>query len=209
MTDHVAVLSQLLGDPSLQFREIRADPSGIRMVLDDPAMATLVDTLATNATWIVTRSAGTNVAIEPRYTLVRPVFAGTPLFHVSDCANQSSILANGIQLGQGGNTTLNRGYPPRTHLAIRLGDALAFIYSQVTRRPPVSFVGGVLTTSARTLQPRLLNDLDLYEVSAPAADYYQDSHFAGGIWTETIIPPQDLKLVPHSWWLPIYQTLYP
>lgn len=209
MADSVEVLRALLTSPAIQIEVVKANSCGIKLRLGDPAMAPAVGQIAEHFSWIVTRLERDMIAIEPRYTDELVARPGTTLFHVSDRRNRSQILTFGLTPQVGGNTTLNRTYPARLHLCHRLVDVLIFTNHQCTARKSADFTGETPSLGVGVSGPKLLADLELFEViSAAGTKYYADSHFDGGIWTESAVPPDLVRLAAPDW-KNTYQALFP
>ena len=86
--------------------------------------------------WFVTKRTVGTVVIEPIYTSSVPLEAGSELFHVSPTANRDSIVANGLCVGTGGKTRINRIYPQRIYFALDLAAAFEFIDFQCAKPGP-------------------------------------------------------------------------
>jgi hypothetical protein len=64
--------------------------------------------------WIVTSLKDGRVLIEPRHTRPVQVVPHGPVYHVTTHDWRTAIRTNGLELRQGGNTRMQRKYPPRT-----------------------------------------------------------------------------------------------
>ncbi|WP_238273953.1 MULTISPECIES: hypothetical protein [Methylobacterium] len=205
------MLRRLLSEQGLSITSVNASPNGIRLGLGEAAHVEAVRDYALKRGWLITMERQKNISIEPSYTSVAHVPPGTRLYHVSDASRHESILKDGIEPREGGNTTVNRTYPRRLHLCHKLGSTLAFLNFQVRSQPsfnsgpdgrPVSI--GAISAS------RKLSDLNVYVMSARAnMNFYQDSHFEGGIWTEEGFGKDEIELMPRTEWEEIYKKLYP
>jgi hypothetical protein len=141
--------------------------------------------------WIVTSLRANHVLIEPRET--RPIQANQRgcLFHVSPKKNRAGIAKDGLKLGTGGNTRLERKYPPRIFYALDLIAAFDFVDFQCrrTRQPqPGTFV--------REVDQQLLLDLDIWRVHVPDLRLRRDVLFPGRAgWSDQSIPRDKLSRV--------------
>ncbi len=144
-----------------------------------------VPNAATNAGWFIS-SQTTNAKgkeeflLEPDYT-AHPAL-GRFLYHVTPVGNVSSVLTNGIQLRTGGTTFLGRSYPPRSHHALTLWDAMCFLDSHATNAPSVGGPG--------LLPLKQLNDYEIIEFAPPTGvEFWIDAWMTGACWTDKLIPP--------------------
>lgn len=206
MANQVEMLRVLLQEADLDFNSLKTAGGAISARLASDKMVDRVVELAKLSGWIVSRNAQGHIALEPEQRTAEPLLTGTKLYHVSDTPKRASILKAGLEPRGGGNTSLNRSYPPRVHLAVKLRDAFQFIHCQISRYP--NMLNSIPTSEWR---PRKLEELDLFEVTAVAkASYFNDDHFDGrGLWTETLIPASNLILLRPSDWHPLYEQMYP
>ncbi|WP_312356808.1 hypothetical protein [Agrobacterium sp.] len=190
------MLKELLNIQDIVFTIKKFTPAGIVIEVETEEMILAVKGTSSTAGWITTRVHNKSIAIEPYYPPSVIVLKGTTIYHVSDSRNRWEIMRCGLKPTGGGNTSLNRTYPERLHLAQNLSAAFEFIYFQT--RPNGS------------LRPRIVDKLDLYEVTVPEGyTFYQDSHFQGGIWTETTISTAAVRRIDVREWRPHYDYLYP
>lgn len=180
---------------------------GIVVRLASATQAGLVAEAVIPHGWIVTRD-GKDVAIEPYPTSEIGVPVGTTIYHVSERHHRASIASKGLRPREGGNTTLQRSYPRRLHMASNFSGALAFVHYQVTSNAAWTFdanAGGSFAGPTK----RKLEEMDVYAVASPAGSYHRDSHFeANGIWTERSIAAKYFRLLEREEWIPIYLKLF-
>jgi hypothetical protein len=206
MISQFDMLRLLINHSDLDFKYLRTVGGAIGADFVDEAMATKAVSLAQDANWIVTVNQRGKIAIEPTVPEPAMVSAGTKLYHVSDRWNLEDILANGLKPGSGGNTTIGRGYAPRVHLAVRMRDAFQFTHFQITKRS--DFVDGKPISPGF---PKKFVDLDLFEVtSSNSHSFFRDHHFEGkGVWSDALIPAENLHLVKNEEWHQLYKKMYP
>lgn len=87
------------------------------------------------------------------------------LYHASPISNKEDILKNGIKLGTGGQTYLNRTYSPRIYLATSLIGAYDI----------------QLNFNSHTDLDYIIFEIDTNKLSG---HFYEDSKYAHGIWTD-------------------------
>lgn len=145
--------------------------------------------------WIVTSLKDERVLIEADPTrIITPAPPGR-VYHVAPRQHRGRILADGLALHTGGNTRMQRKYPPRIFLALDLFAAFEFVDFQCKQNPSPhnGFRSGVFDTA-------LMKQLDIWRVSLPTSCLLRrDVLFPGRAgWTDQAIPRRQLKLV--RWW---------
>jgi hypothetical protein len=205
MTKQIDLLRILLNREDLIIQRVKTIGEAMSLDFAEESMAELAIDLGAQSGWITTRNEGGRIAIEPKHRAPVPILAATKLFHVSDAPSRRSINLTGLEPRCGGNTSLNRSYPERVHLAIRMRDAFQFAHRQIAALPNVK--SGVATSGWR---PKDFGHLDLYEVTPIAgADYFNDDHFDGqGVWRATAIPASNVRLIEDADWRPLYRQMY-
>lgn len=155
--------------------------------LEDQVLPTL-----TQIGWIVTSTKG-GVLVEPRYTSEFIIPEGAELYHASDCTNQMAIITQGLMLGRGGNTRLDRKYPPRIFFALGLDAANKFIDFQCQSTKLVLRNG----RPARGDPVRSRNEFDIWRITDyEGIEFFKDVLFPGeAAWTETEFPPESIQRV--------------
>lgn len=205
------LLQQLLQVPGFTRAEFRFSHAAMAFKSLPPEAIQQGATIADEAGWLISRSANGHLAIESPRPPVMPVLPGSELFHVSDRSARDEILQEGLQPRTGGNTSFGRGYPPRVHLCIRFAAAIMFVRHQTTARAPFQQLMETLEAASPRIEPRELEDLDIYAVTIPGGvTFFEDSHFEnGGVWTESAISNTCLRLLEPEEWQPLYSRLYP
>lgn len=163
---------------------------------------TITQTL-TQQNWIVTSLKDERVLIEPRYTRFIQVLPPGPVFHVTSRDNRNSIISNGLQPRGGGNTRMQRKYPPRTFFAINLLAAFEFADFQCLK-PPLA----ILKNPSERVDLELQRNTDIWRVRLPNdARLRHDVLFTDKAgWLEQHISPERLsrvrywRITRHIWW---------
>lgn len=178
---------------------IPMDQDGMRVYpLQGASHIVLAQTIAPDLQthdWIITSTHQGNVLIEPRYT--RQVLWPETSFcyHVSDLAKRDAILQSGLELKEGGNTTMNRTYPPRIHVARNLLAAVGFVKFQCkyANMPPELL-------AQKEIVPKHRDQLDIWRVELPdCVIKYADILFPNeAAYIEQPVAKENLMLV--SWW---------
>jgi len=129
--------------------------------------------------WIVTSLKGGEVLIEPRETRLVKIHPPGCAFHVTSRDNRYGIQKNGLQLHTGGNTRMQRKYPPRIFVALDLHAAFEFAEFQCRHPTPISPV-----------DENLIRQLDIWRVWLPGkVVLHRDILFPGRAgWTDQPIP---------------------
>lgn len=140
--------------------------------------------------WFVSCRRSTCFFVEPLVTarLVWQPF----VFHVSDSVNRASILSAGLQRRTGGNTSMNRTYPPRIFFSLDLISAFQFVDFQCRA-----------DASGRS---RRREDMDLFRVRLPEeVQLHKDPLFPSrAAWIDADICKDLVSVVPdwlaeHQW----------
>lgn len=92
---------------------------------------------------------------------------------MSPIKNKSSILNDGIELKTGGSTYLNRTYEPRIYLATSLIAAYD-IQSNFSSHTDLDYI--IFEINTKTLN----------------GEFYEDSKFLHGVWTDTKIDKKSI-----------------
>jgi hypothetical protein len=145
--------------------------------------------------WIVTSLKDNRVLIEPQVT--RPINIEPPgcVFHVTWRSKRPDISKDGLDPKTGGNTRMQRKYPPRTFFALDLFAAFEFVEFQC--RLPPQFRNGKLI---HRFDEALMAQIDIWRVRLPGGlVLHRDVLFPGRAgWTDQPIPRRFLTRV--RWW---------
>ena len=148
--------------------------------------------------WIVTSLKDNRVLIEPRHTQYVVSNPPGPVFHVTAREARASILTTGLELGVGGNTRMQRKYPPRIFCAFNLLAAFEFAEFQCRPNLPAVTKSGEMVR----LDRKKSHDVDIWRVRLPAdARLRCDVLFQGKAgWIEEQVPPENLSRVMFWRW---------
>jgi hypothetical protein len=145
-----------------------------------------------NQKWIFTSLKGGRALIERRETRLIQSNQRGCLFHVSPNTNRAAITKDGLQLGTGGNTRMERKYPERIFFALDLIAAFDFADFQCRRttEPQPGLV-------VRGVDEQLLRDLDIWRVrSSESIQLRRDVLFPGRAgWSDQPVPPEQISRV--------------
>ena len=189
----------LVNDERLRFKKLRTVGEAIMAELETPQMAADAVQAAKSHNWICTRQNGSTISIETGQPISQTLMFPATFYHVSWVSSRSKIIEDGLKPQTGGNTSLQRSYPPRLHLAVNMRDAFQFIHHQMKSSPT--------TTSVRCT----IADFDLYKVPfASDWPHYVDDHFEGrGVWIDFDVPASDINLLNAKVWHSLYRAMYP
>lgn len=145
----------------------------------------------TSAGWLLSCTYDGKLVIEPEHTTNAGWRATAFRFHVSDTRNRAAIAEQGLQVGTGGNTRMNRAYPSRIFLAKDLLAAFEFVSSQCC--------DNVYPAQRRaTMNPRERSQLDIWCVRPlGGTEFFRDVLLQGkAAYIEEPVPKERVMLVP-------------
>jgi len=168
-------------------------------------LADVIASTVTSAGWIISSlpTLRSSVLIEPRVTQEITYQLNNTFLHVSPRNARNSIATRGLKIGTGGNTRVQRPYPPRLFLSTSIRGAFGFVNFQCRERLS-TIENGRLILSTET-NP---HQFDIWIVSPPIGmKVHRDILFPDyGVWTPSAIPETHIKRMwywraPYAAWV--------
>jgi hypothetical protein len=189
----MSIILKLLASLRDQVRDIHpTDRDAFRLIpnnISPDSLMRIVRPMLKQEHWLATAIVRGGVLIEPHYTSKATIDPCEALFHVSDGQNRESIRSGGLKLHSGGNTSMNRSYPPRIFFSTTLPATFKFIDFQCrAKRNPF--------TRELEHEPKKREDLDVWKICPRSnIEWFRDVLFPGeGVWCENEFPANELQL---------------